>query len=167
LNVLAARDFTTCLPPRLGPDASCNRGRHAGPRGCARSAPGSAAEARGLGAPLTGAITFAQRFGGLVNLNIHFHLVVPDGLFVDEGDRLRFVMRPVPTNADVLAILDRIMRRVARRLADEASDLDDEAAPPHAGPGRGRHDVAITDRRQAHRAWHRAPPRGNLCGPRP
>ena len=32
-------------------------------------------------------------------------------------------MHPVPTNADVLAILDRIMRRVARRLADEANGL--------------------------------------------
>ena len=26
-----------------------------------------------------GAITFVQRFGGLVNLNVHFHLLVPDG----------------------------------------------------------------------------------------
>jgi len=71
------------------------------------------ARARGVRAPLTGAVTFVQRFGGLVNLNVHFHLVVPDGVFVEDGDGLRFVMHPVPTNANVLAILDRIMRRIA------------------------------------------------------
>jgi len=27
----------------------------------------------GIRAPLTGAVTFVQRFGGLVNLNVHFH----------------------------------------------------------------------------------------------
>ena len=88
------------------------------------------ARARGVHAPLTGAVTFVQRLGGLVNLNVHFHLVVPDGVFVEDGDGLRFVMLPVPTNANVLAILDRIMRRVARRLANEAvDDIDEDAAP--------------------------------------
>ena len=33
------------------------------------------ARARGQAAPMTGAVTFVQRFGGLVNLNVHFHLV--------------------------------------------------------------------------------------------
>jgi len=79
------------------------------------------ARARGQAAPKTGAVTFVQRFGGLVNLNVHFHLVVPDGVFVEAGEGLRFEMLPVPTNADVLAILDRIMRRIARRLANEAA----------------------------------------------
>jgi len=88
------------------------------------------ARARGIRAPLTGAVTFVQRFGGLVNLNVHFHLVIPDGVFVEDGDGLRFVMLPMPTNANVLAILDRIMRRVARRLASEAiGDIDEDAAP--------------------------------------
>jgi len=32
---------------------------------------------RGFAAAKTGAITFVQRFGGLVNLNVHFHLLVP------------------------------------------------------------------------------------------
>ena len=63
-----------------------------------------------------------ERFGGLVNLNVHFHLLVPDGVFVDDDDRLAFAPHPVPTSADVLAILDRIVRRIARRLADEACD---------------------------------------------
>jgi hypothetical protein len=35
------------------------------------------ARARGQAAPKTGAVTFVQRFGGLVNLDVHLHLVVP------------------------------------------------------------------------------------------
>ena len=57
-----------------------------------------------------------------------YHLVVPDGVFVEDGEELRFEMLPVPTNADVLAILDRIMRRITRRLAKEATD-DRDADP--------------------------------------
>ena len=66
------------------------------------------ARKRGLRTPLTGAVTYVQRFGGLVHLNVHFHLVVPDGVFVDGDEGLRFEMLPVPTNANVLAILVRI-----------------------------------------------------------
>ncbi|MDQ3365202.1 MAG: transposase [Myxococcota bacterium] len=89
------------------------------------------ARKRGLPAPRTGAVTFVQRFGGLVNLNVHFHLVVPDGVFVDEHQGLRFELLPVPTNADVLAILDRLRRRIARRLAMHANAgaFDDDARP--------------------------------------
>lgn len=60
------------------------------------------ASVRDLGAPLTGAITFVQRGSmGLVNLNVHLHLIVPDGVFVEEGDGFRFVMRcrPPPTSS--------------------------------------------------------------------
>jgi hypothetical protein len=31
-----------------------------------------------------GAVTFVQRFGGALNLNVHFHCVVPDGVFAGE-----------------------------------------------------------------------------------
>ena len=47
-----------------------------------------------------------QRFGGLVNLNVDFHLLVPDGVFAEAGDGLTFVRLPAPTGADLLAILD-------------------------------------------------------------
>ena len=40
--------------------------------------------ARGALDPRTGPITFVQRFGGLVNLNVHFHIVTPDSVFVDD-----------------------------------------------------------------------------------
>lgn len=122
------------------------------------------ARARGLVAPRTGAVVFRQRFGGLVNLNVHYHLVVPDGVFGDDGEQLRFVMLPVPTNQDVLEILDRIVRRVARRLAAEACDDDDmpaasdvlaqvqaEAAATWRAPSDNRDAVRGAERL---RAWH-------------
>jgi hypothetical protein len=91
------------------------------------------ARARGVGAPLTGAITFVQRFGGLVNLNVHFHVLVADGVFTEAGDGLAFALLPAPTGVDLLAILDRVIRQISRRLAREAAganDTDDADLPP-------------------------------------
>jgi hypothetical protein len=34
-----------------------------------------------------GAVTFVQRFGGALNLNVHFHCAIPDGVFVRENGR--------------------------------------------------------------------------------
>ena len=45
-----------------------------------------AARAVGVRNGEAGAITFVQRFGGLLNLNVHYHLVVPDGVFVADED---------------------------------------------------------------------------------
>src|SRR5258706_10926342 len=110
------------------------------------------------------AVVFCQRFGGLVNLNVHYHVLVPDGLFVDDGDGLRFELHPGPTNADVLAILDRLVRRVARRLAADARDDDDADAPPDglaqvqteaAATWRSPNDAKPTVRgAERLRAWH-------------
>jgi hypothetical protein len=99
--------------------------------------------ARGMRAARTGAIVFRQRFGGLVNLNVHYHVIVPDGVFVDDGDRLTFVMLPVPTSQDVLAILDRIVRRT----------YDTRRA--RAGPSRGSSELAFADRWSRGRARRR------------
>jgi hypothetical protein len=122
------------------------------------------ARARGVRAPRTGAVMFVQRFGGLVNLNVHFHLVVPDGVFVDDGEHLAFALHPVPTPCDVLAILDRIVRRIAHRLAAEARDDDEvdaardvlahvqaEAAATWRSPTDGRATVRGAERLHA---WH-------------
>jgi hypothetical protein len=54
-------------------------------------------------------------------------------VFAAAGDGLAFVLLPVPTGADLLAILDRLIRQVARRLAKEATgadDTDDADLPP-------------------------------------
>ena len=88
------------------------------------------ARARHLAAPQTGAITFVQRFDGLVNLNVHFHLLVPDGVFTPTADDgLAFARLPAPTGTDLLAILDRVIRCIARRIADETGNDGDNGAP--------------------------------------
>jgi hypothetical protein len=70
---------------------------------------------------------------------------VPDGVFVNNDEGLRFEMLPVPTSANVLAILDRIMRRIARRLAKDATngELVDDMAP----------DVLAQVQAEAARMW--------------
>jgi hypothetical protein len=40
---------------------------------------------RGLREPAAGAITFMQRFGSALQWNVHFHVLVPDGVFDDDG----------------------------------------------------------------------------------
>ena len=59
-----------------------------------------------------GAISFVQRFGDSLNLNLHFHCVIPDGVFVTEGVDVRFEALPAPTDAE----LDALLRKIARRL---------------------------------------------------
>jgi len=42
-----------------------------------------------------GAVTFVQRFGGSLNLNIHLHSLVLDGVYyVDEKQQIRFQRLP-------------------------------------------------------------------------
>jgi Putative transposase len=93
------------------------------------------ARARGVRDGQTGAVTFVQRFGGLVQLSVHYHLVVPDGVFVvdDVTGELSLVPLPGPTEAELVAILDRVADRIAVRLADEAGDTnasDNVDTPP-------------------------------------
>src|SRR5262245_676836 len=59
-------------------------------------------------------VTSVQRFGGALNLHVHFHTLVLDGVFVRQPDDT-LVVHPAapPTDADV----HRVVRRVHRRLA--------------------------------------------------
>jgi hypothetical protein len=64
-----------------------------------------------------GAVTFVQRFGGAINLNIHLHSLVPDGVYYkDEEGGIRFHRLPPPSDSDVAQITERVARRVTRLL---------------------------------------------------
>jgi hypothetical protein len=41
-----------------------------------------------------GAVTAVQRFGGALNLNIHFHSLVLDGVYVGDGGEFRRLSAP-------------------------------------------------------------------------
>ena len=37
-----------------------------------------------------GGVTAIRRFGSAANLNLHFHTLIPDGVFVERNDALEF-----------------------------------------------------------------------------
>lgn len=80
-----------------------------------------------------GAVTFVQRFGGSLNLHVHFHVLFLEGLFTREPDQLP-VFHPAltPTRADLLQVLQRVrasvLRWLARRSPTSPADEDVEIA---------------------------------------
>jgi hypothetical protein len=77
---------------------------------------------RGIKQPSCGAITFVQRFGSALQLNVHFHVLVPDGAFDEDGV---FVADEAPDDDDVREILVRAGRRVVALLHRFFDDNDD------------------------------------------
>jgi len=64
-----------------------------------------------------GAVTFVQRFGGALNLNVHFHTLALDGVYVDESeDGVCFHVLPPPSDDEVMRVTTRVARGIARLL---------------------------------------------------
>jgi len=97
----------------------------------------------------TGAVTCLQRFGGILNLNPHFHCLVPDGLFLpaasvaDDPDPsarpLVFVPLPPPTDREIADLATRLANRLGvlaqrrfRQADDELHGLDPDTLPLRA-----------------------------------
>jgi hypothetical protein len=86
----------------------------------------------------TGTVTVIQRFGGALNLNVHFHTLALDGVFVREPDGLlSFAAAKAPTDEEVEALLGlvrgRVVRLLVRRglLSNEPDEgLDEQEVPP-------------------------------------
>ena len=76
------------------------------------------AKKEGLGEASTGAVTHVQRFGSSVNLNVHFHSMLLDGVFTrDEQGSLRFHSAPPPTHEELGEVVRRVHRRALAWLA--------------------------------------------------
>ncbi len=71
----------------------------------------------------TGAVTAIQRFGSGLNLNVHYHTLVLDGVFARAGDDWRFVPAAPPTPRELARLVAAIARRVERLLARRGSPL--------------------------------------------
>ena len=83
----------------------------------------AAAERGGVEGGRGGGVAIVQRFGGALNLNIHVHALLLDGVFAPAPDGARF--HPVlVTDLDVAEVLATVETRVARLL---------EAWPGRAG----------------------------------
>jgi hypothetical protein len=79
-----------------------------------------------------GAVAIIQRFGAALNVNVHVHALVLDGVFAEgDGGRLRFHRGGGPTDEEMDAVLDTIERRIHRLLARRGvlGDADGERVP--------------------------------------
>ena len=66
-----------------------------------------------------GSVSFIQRFGGSLNLHLHFHVVFLEGVYLDRSDvglQPRFVTVEPPSDADIATVLQKISQRVICKL---------------------------------------------------
>ena len=78
----------------------------------------------------TGAVTLIQRFGSALNLNIHFHMLFLDGVYIDgeAGSPPRFRWVKAPTSDELTRLTHTIARRIGRVLERHGlleQDVDD------------------------------------------
>ena len=87
------------------------------------------ARARGDSRGRHAAVTVVQRFGSSLNLNVHFHSLVAEGVWVDGADGPRFVAVKVGPD-DVEWVVRRVHRMVSRLLGRAGlldEDVEDQA----------------------------------------
>jgi hypothetical protein len=85
----------------------------------------------GVRAEQCGAVTFLQRFGSALNLNLHFDTLALDGAYpyVDRfAEPPRFFALPPPRGDEVSRVLAGTARRLERLLASHAEEDDDALA---------------------------------------
>src|SRR5499427_8657188 len=81
-----------------------------------------------------GSVTFLQRFGSALQLNLHFHVICLEGVYLDRTDQERtprFLAVEPPSSIDVAEVVQKISRRVIRTLRRLAY-LDAGMEPPVA-----------------------------------
>ena len=64
----------------------------------------------------TGVVTLIQRHGSAANVNVHLHMLVLDGVYEPVGERVRFRSVAAPSEAQLQALLTRLIARIVRRL---------------------------------------------------
>jgi hypothetical protein len=60
-----------------------------------------------------------QRFGSALNLNVHYHLLFLEGVYLDrtnQGRKPRFLTGEPPSDADIADVVQKISHRVVRKL---------------------------------------------------
>ncbi len=73
---------------------------------------------RGIAGDRTGAVTAIQRVGSFANANLHFHTLIPEGVWHERPDgSLGFHPLPPPADEDVEEIAARIVGKIRRLTA--------------------------------------------------
>ena len=86
------------------------------------------AERRGIDKPVAGGVTFVQRFGSALNLNVHFHTVALEGVFSVSGKEPVFYQLPGPTDEEVSDLVAAVAHAVIARLRAKGYLGDGEEA---------------------------------------
>jgi hypothetical protein len=77
-----------------------------------------------------GAVTFVQRFGSSVNLHVHAHMLVLDGVYAAlEGEAPRFYALHAPEEEEVAWVVAQVAERTAallKRLGESGPDGDED-----------------------------------------
>ena len=68
----------------------------------------------GVRGGVSGAVMFVQRFGGSLNLNVHFHLMALDGVFEKREGELVFHRAPEPKSKELAKVVERTEKRLLR-----------------------------------------------------
>ncbi len=116
----------------------------------------------------SGAVTLVQRFGGALNLNVHFHMLFLDGVFVESSGSPVFRGVATPTTAELAALVEKIASRVGRHLerrglvtrdaenaylTEDAMGADDDGDPMAALRGASITYRVAVGRRQGQKAF--------------
>ena len=105
----------------------------------------------------TGAVTLIQRFGSALNLNIHFHILFLDGVYVYRDNRPpRFQRAKAPNKDELEDLIQLISQRVGRCLQRqglleqdtesawlELEPADDTDAMPHPLGSSASYRIAV------------------------
>ena len=96
------------------------------------------ARRRGIPSGSGGAITAIQRCGSALNINVHFHTLLVEGVFaehaahpLDQACPVRFFPAPPPTDLEVARLLASIRRRVIRLVKRQGIDLEHPSDEVH------------------------------------
>ena len=74
----------------------------------------------------TGSVTFIQRFGGSLNLNIHFHIMYLHGVWTFEQEKPHFHFISPPTQLELDNLLKTIAQRTVKLLEKRGLIVQDE-----------------------------------------
>ena len=76
----------------------------------------------------TGTVTLIQRFGGSINLNIHFHQLFLDGVFELDAEKkpTTFHITKAPTLTELNDVLNKIIHRTVKHLEKRGLIMRDE-----------------------------------------
>lgn len=77
------------------------------------------AEQRGIEDPVTGGASFLQRFGSALNLNVHQHTLIAEGVWSEVSGEPRFYHLPGPTNEHIADMVEAIAGAVIELLQNK------------------------------------------------